>query len=506
MKILLIYITTIICSVILLTFGWYTYPSPGGDSVLYMPTSLSLTVGDGLISYFAPLPIQLDPVGENRVLVYTPLFFMIVGHLTWEPTAQAAFFLIALFSVLNLIIASVLFYKATTFDNRHLDWFATFLIIASIGGVCTTLVYQQSSGRPETLVTFWLLLGILVAIYTPPNYRWLPLGTMLGLLGATHPVGAVLSTWLVSIYFAVSYTLLPALRHLAQTAIVSIGVFVGIMLLGPYSILEVIAAIRQAAPLAGGAGESLILISSWITSPQRPFYGLIALLATGYLLFICAYRFQSIRAKLLFFPFVFLFLYSVYQFSILYPFRVYNLLILAPLWFITIIWLGTHDLPVQYKKVKQVSQFALLFVLALSTIGFIRHVILFPVFLDDSSTLSDAQSVVQEFVSDEVSSIGFTSSLWTLFDPDDYHRMYPVYPNGELSFPEVINPGEPLDIIIIQQNYSGNLQAPDISGYTRVYNSFVPHHQYLWGVKVANTTPGYAFAVYERDTANGTQE
>jgi hypothetical protein len=72
MKILLIYITTIICSVILLTFGWYTYPSPGGDSVLYMPTSLSLTVGDGLISYFAPLPIQLDPVGENRVLVFIP--------------------------------------------------------------------------------------------------------------------------------------------------------------------------------------------------------------------------------------------------------------------------------------------------------------------------------------------------------------------------------------------------------------------------------------------------
>jgi hypothetical protein len=87
-----------------------------------------------------------------------------------------------------------------------------------------------------------------------------------------------------------------------------------------------------------------------------------------------------------------------------------------------------------------------------------------------------------------------TPSLWVV--TEDYDRMT-VFPLAE-------GPRPGAGAVVIQQSYTGLASPPEVPGYRLVEDHFLPRPGLLLGVRVANTVPGYGYAVYRPDIAAAT--
>lgn len=489
-----------LCTGLLLLYGAHAYPLPTGDSVYFIPPTLSVANGDGMVQTLIAKDTQGANAVGKRMLWYPPLFFIVVGGLIWEPTYMAVSLVVALFSSLSLLIATWLLYTTTTLHGQSLTWYRTLLIILSIVGLCSALLYQQSRGRTESLVTCWLLLGALGAASTPPRSQWLPLGVGLGLMSATHFAGAMVATLLISAYFAVIYAFWPALRSILATVLLAGSIFLIIMINSPNGVSETFATTTRAAvdhALFRSTPGSLY--EAWIFHTQIPFYGLVFLASLGSLVFLGIRSMQSIKSKWLLTASVALLTFCVYQLSIPYPTRSYNIVLFAPLSFLVLIWLLTHHLPLVTLRQRTVH-LGLTIILALSTIGFARASVLYPVYLQQGMSLVEARRLWHTQDPGAPCSIGVSLALWGIVDPNDYWRVYPIHPDLVRMYAQPRFRGSP-EVLLIQQSHTGQTHPPDIAGYTLVSHTYIPHPFSIFGVRIANTVPGYAYALYSRTSA-----
>ncbi|HSG40946.1 MAG TPA: hypothetical protein VLE27_15005, partial [Thermoanaerobaculia bacterium] len=82
--------------------------------------------------------------------------------------------------------------------------------------------------------------------------------------------------------------------------------------------------------------------------------------------------------------------------------------------------------------------------------------------------------------------VAVTPSLWVI--SEEYERMT-VFPLAE-------GPPAGAGAVIVQQGYTGWTSPPALPGYRLAEDRFVPRPGLLLGVRIANTVPGYGYALY----------
>lgn len=451
----------------LLAFGASVFPIPTGDSHAFVPPALLLRAGGELRNPISDLARQLDPTGQARYLQYPPLFPWIVSRLMARPTPAAAFLAIAGINALNVIFCALLFARAA----RPLPGVTAMALL----GIATLLVGEQT-GRPEVLATLWVLLAIHVHLAMSPERSWLPVGVILGLLGATHPVGALLLGLLAVLAYAVRLPTGRALRMASGTLAVSLAVFVGILAASPYGLRETLEGLRRHGGAVAARSSQGTLIPYWITNPGGTLYALPYLLLIALLARRAARRELPVRSPALLAAALLPLLAVVWRTGVQIPELSYNVLLFAPAVFAANLRLagGAGGWPGRGTALAH----------GLTGLGYLRHLVLLGLFLAQGVPLAEARGAFRRLPAE--ARVAVTPSLWVV--AEDYERMT-VFPLAE-------GPRAGQDAVMVQQSYTGLTSPPPLPGYHLVENRFLPHPGRLLGIKVANTVPGYGYAVY----------
>ncbi len=305
----------------LLAFGASVFPIPSGDSHAFVPPALLLKAGGGLRNPISELARQLDPTGQARYLQYPPLFPWALSRLMARPTPAAAFLAIAGLNAVNVVLCALLFARAA----RSGPWAAALALLGT-----ATLLAGEQTGRPEVLATLWVLLAIHVHLALPPERSWLPAGVILGLLGATHPVGALLLGLLAVLAYAVRLPTGRALRVSCGTLAVSLAVFTGILAASPFGLRETLEGMRRHGGAVAARGSQGALVTYWISNPGGTLYALPYLLLLALLAWRIWRRDLAVRSPVLFTVALLPLLGVVWRAGIQIPELSYNVLLFAP--------------------------------------------------------------------------------------------------------------------------------------------------------------------------------
>jgi hypothetical protein len=197
-------------------------------------------------------------------------------------------------------------------------------------------------------------------------------------------------------------------------------------------------------------------------------------------LFVWGHR-RSIQSKTLFGTFLLLCI-GVLLYSLLKPGRVYNISVFAPLLFVP--FLAFDGLYIR----SWLARLCAIGILAGSCIGFVRTAALFPVFMRDGISLDKARiAFAQTLAGTDRRPIGISSGFWTL--SEEYSAMH--------LWERSLMPKES-SMLFYQQNYNGLLTPPAVlNGCLLEQDAFVHAPPLLFGMRLGNTVPGYAYARYD---------
>ncbi len=474
-------------ALLLFAFAGRAYPVPAGDSVFFITPALELATHGTLTNMLfidkTEMNNLIDPTGQNRFLFYPPLFPLALRALMFAPTPQAAFLAIALMNTLVVIFSALLFYK-TAAENGKISWGMVCIIALALLALMAGL--DIDNGRPELLARVWVVLAALVPFYAK-RYDWLWYGLLLGLMGATHTIGAVALFLIIGTVYAAKHRTKEALKRLVFVAGLGAMLAALIVTLGPFSLADTIHGIFAHAGAVRGSVTSAVgtaftvhnLVHFYLFSAMTPFYGLVILLmlGTGWF-FYRTYR-DRIKSRTLFI--ICTALLALVLAQIIYTVgHVFYISLFAPLIFAAFIAF--------FARTKRLGKWLTIAVLALVSLGIVRTALLFP-FMFQQPTLAEARMHFAEAAKalKEGEKIGVTGGLWTL--SENYEKMY-MYND----WPEP--PAEDTALVFFQERYSGLVMPPLIPGCrleTDKFSQDVPH---LFGIKLANTMPGYGYAVY----------
>jgi hypothetical protein len=463
-------------------FGSRVYPVPTGDSQAFLPPAILFAQGGGLRNPTAALTRSLDPTGQARYLQYPPLFQLVLARLMPRPEPSAAFLVLGLLSAANLLLAALLFGRIAA--GAPSPRWASSLAVATAGMGLTTVLLGQQTGRPEGLATFWLLLTAHTLALGRPRFVWPLCGLLLGLMGATHPMGGVLLGLLLTLIYAALLPPRVAVACLASILGTSLSVFSAVLAAGPFGIRATLEGIRHHAGLTLiGRHSTAGLTPYWLTNPGGTLYALPYLLLVAMAVPFLLARRHEIRSPWLFTAALALLAVVAWTIGVRSPELSYNLLLLAPLVLAANLWLALRS-----PRRRPLLLGATAIVQGATAIGYLRALVLFFYFLRQGAHLDAARRDFQRLLAATQGPISVTSSLWVL--SEDYERLRTL-PAEE---PDAATGG----ILVLQQTYSGLLAPQEIAGFRLVEDRFVRHPCKLLGVTLARTVPGYSFAVYVR--------
>lgn len=461
-----------------LLFAHHVYPVPTSDSYSFLPPALLLEAGRGLRNPLSELARSLDPQGA-RYLQYPPLFQGALALLMGSATARAAWLALAAINVANVLLTALLLARVARRDGIAAPA-RTPLLWASLLGAATALLGAQA-GRPEVLATTWALLSAHLHLLLPPERAWPAAGLLLGLMAATHPMGALLLGLLTVALYAVRLPLLPALARSAGTLGTGLALFAAVLAAGPFGLADSLAGMFHHATLVFGRRPSGgDLKTYWITNPGATFYALPYLWLPAALAWRAALgRGVPVRSPRLLAAALLPVLAITWSAGVRTPELVYNLLLFAPLVFAGIVHLASGS-----RRLSGAAAVAH----GASAIGYLRAVVLFGFFLYQGVPLDEARAGLRRTWT-EGELVAVTPSLWVA--AEEYDRMI-VFPFGAGEAPPRG------DVAMVQQNYSGRIEPPDLPGFALIEDRFVHRRCEIFGVPLARTTPGYGFALYRR--------
>ena len=483
LKISILGTLALLCA-LLLAYGYFSFPVPLEDSIVYLPPAINFCAGKGLINEVFPIAKVLDPLGQGRLIYNVPLFPWLLGKLMWQPTPQNAFFVISLLNSLSLCLSGFLFYHAATIRSR-INFCSTFLIMASLAGQ-QTLFTAHYGARPEILAILFVLLGITALILTSFRFQVPILGLALGCLGATHPSAAIIFAILIAFYFSFAKSGLSLILHLAGIYILSIISFTVLLILSPFPIKDILTGTLKHYRLIMQHLPAKTDWISYLTYANSTFYSVLILLSVllGLLFFFKSQK--NLRYPRQSFAFLFLLILVLFKLSF-FSTRIGPAFLFSPLCFSFLIYFLT-----QTGSRSLWFQWPVFFVIALTSVGAIRYGLLFPFYLSKGMSLESARDHFREIEKQHPESrFGITDPLWVLSENYDrftycqYLRERECHAKPEKFF------------LFWQQNGEGSLMPrPEINHLPlkeNFYSSEVPR---LFGIKLAHTMPGYFFAVY----------
>jgi hypothetical protein len=457
----------------------YEYPVWDGDSECFLPVAISLSHGDGLVNpIWRPMNVY-DESHPERLTWHGFLYPMLLAWLTPSPTYIGIRKVVSGIWILTLLLSSFAIYKKVS-RPEPLDWKHGCLLLASSLGIAGLL---SDGGRPELLVSLFLAAGLALAAVAPSRSHWLIFGSLLGLMMATSPVPAFLGILVLGVYACARLRVFEAIRFLLGTYSVGLAVFLLCFAMYPFSLKAWLigmalhskhAVIWIEGGLLHKMGEGPILLLFYSLLIIGCIAGLIA----------CVKYWRCVGWRSGFIIFLGLLIGATYYFAIRSPGRSYNMMTFSPV--IIFLLVTFYEQTAKNTQIKQSNSiyFAILFVCALCSLGFVRQAAVFPYFIKNGVSYSSAKEELNRLI-DSGESVGVTSGLFSLTEAIDRIRIFQTEPDGTYLF--------------VQQVNHGQLLPPKIPGYTMVKNTFSEVRPTLFGIKIANTCSGYNFAIYRLD-------
>jgi hypothetical protein len=133
-------------------------------------------------------------------------------------------------------------------------------------------------------------------------------------------------------------------------------------------------------------------------------------------------------------------------------------------------------------------------VFIMTSLGFVRTLVTFPEFLRRGVSYTDARTQIEDLRRSASGSILITPAIFGLFD--DYDGI------SVMVLPHHAVP-KTHDYVVFSQVGLARQTPPEIEGYVLIEDRFDHRPPRLFGIKVANSTHGYDYAVYQRDSLAG---
>lgn len=262
--------------------------------------------------------------GAHSIIGYPPLHSLLLVAIAPDASVDSVYLAIWIIEALAFALmglgAAIVVHRANPKGRVLLAGLAA-IAICSIGAL-------QFTGRPES--SFWLILslGCVYWVVTPQPRPWL-LGMLLGLLGATQALAAVLVAHAIVLWISIRVKSRAAITEIAIIAAIAVITF--LVAVGTfYGTATFLSFMIDASPEQGFWYLSTkALMDANILDYLRPFSSLLFALA----LIVAVYRIRStqIKSKALFVgASISLLVFSVFAFGIR-PHCTYNLHALAPL-------------------------------------------------------------------------------------------------------------------------------------------------------------------------------
>jgi hypothetical protein len=464
------------------------YPVPGGDAAVFMPAAINLKAGRGLTN---PLwEAEPDPTGRHRYLDHPALFQMVVSACMWKSETRNAFIVAAIFDALTLALYAAILCSAK-FAQRLISSIPGLVFLASSIFALAFLIFTDM-GRPEALSTLILCLAIAVVTWLPRKAWPVCLGFAVGAAAAIHPVHGIFIACMVGMAFLLTAPLPRAVRETMLAVTVALPFFWVLLSLSPYPLSETLRTVARHGALANAVDYPMSDLFVFYLK-LAPWSGLY-LLGLSLVLVWCAICFcgplqdritRSVRLGALL-----LTTFAFYFFSIRRPTASYYLVMLAPALaagavYLLDVYTGRRGgrsaaLPLRISAV-----FFSIFSLCLA-----RDVALFVDYRAEGVSFADAQRDFGQLVRSTNQEISVSESLWVV--ADEFERIR-IVEHGSVSG----------DLMVLQQAQRGSLSPPVIPGYRLLSQHFVSHPPRLFGLPIARTMPGYAFAVFAREASSG---
>ena len=517
---------TAVFSLLAVVFGYLVYPVNGtNDAIAFMPPSINFALHHELTNPVTKkFTDDSDPSGKERVLFYPPLFPMIVS-LFISPQLplsypRQAFLALGIMNMLSLVLTSLIFHKIATLYNKKLSWFAVaFIFLASI---ITLRASWGSGGRPETLARLFIATGVFAVLYMTASrsknrvleattqektlastssfpQKWINghtvlmgiLGSLLGLMAATHPGGTLLFAAAIGIFFSLEEGWRGALRDTALTSALGILVFLLLIQLSPFNVFEVIsgvalnAGVRTQVFTGLWSGTHLMQVLAYDFS--SPYKILLFLMMTTMLVFgIKVYREHRSKIKS---PFLFLFFCAVFAGLMAYFVTEgrngYVTIFFTPM-LAALLYSAIH---IFNTRMVQYGTAALLLLLAAVAA---RPIALFPFFIKDGVGIDAARAAFEKISSEHPSAeYLITFHMWGLSENYRATKNMSEYGPSDLPPHAMLIWGQ------TQDDYNAVTPPSNLWGCPIIQNNFVTKVPEVFGIRIAAATPSYAFAAYE---------
>ncbi len=471
-----------IYTVLIIQFAFNGYPGFIQDSTCFLPTVYFINHYHQLIN---PLyDAGIDPI-HHRFLFYPPLFPYVVAFINnlmpeFYNNMQITLAFIDLLSLLVLLVAVYVYSKKTElqFSNKLL----VFCIICLFA---LFSFYGVQEGRPEVLCKLFISCFVLNNVYQSKHFCNFNNGLLVALNLITSPVSTfyLMLITIGLIVFRNSFKLKPIAQTILGFAIV-VGVFT---IVYPYHIMELVKGLQQHSKNVivnrFSTDSFKNFISFYITYAYAPllvFNFLTAIVYTGYVVI------KKGRIVSLILLVALICLVSYFSFKDM-PMN-YNMLVLSPVFFFVIFVVFTSLLDKKKRDIKlNLLYVAILLLLLINSVGFIRKTLLFYSTQDSKVTFADFRKEFVEVANktDAGKKVCITFSLWP-YCLDKYKII-------------TLNATEPkIQYMMLQQLYSGSTEPQPQPKFQLIKNNFITKHPKLGKLPLGNTYPWFQTAIYER--------
>ena len=495
----------LLCLVIVVESS-HQYPVMDSDATWFWPPAISYARSHALIN---PLTTQFDPAGQGRLVYHGFLSEMVEGSVSVPATYTALRTVMTVILLLTLALFLVYLTQEATRRKPGLSAWDAWLLVACLGAFTT---YSDDLGRPELFTTLLLLAGLLLLKKLPERWEALCLGVTTGLAAAANPLPGILIFLIACVFLCLKHPAGRAMTRLVSAGLLAAVVFFSCFLIYPYPFRDWVAGMllnsryQMIRPDTGGGFYYLFLF------PNRTFLGGILILA------LCAAVVQWKRCwrKIEFkggaILFTVLLSLVIWKTSLATPVRAYGLIALSPIAFALIVrWFDDLRLPrasagagltVQGQGSVRLSQrglaakwasAAIIFLISLGSIGYLREVAALPTFLRSGLPYSVARRDLMRFRAQHPGKIGITGGMFTL--TEDYANIGAY--RDTLDNATGLQAGD-FDYLMVQQTYRGQLLPPFIPGYRLMFSNFSFVQARLFRLKLGNTPQGYNYAFYEK--------
>jgi len=488
-------IAAVVSCLLIVLSALYMFPLPGTDARAFIPPAIRYSSGAGLDNPISPLAFDTDLQNQDRFYFYTPLFPWLVGFLMPKATTQAAFMVAAIMRVVAVAWLSFLLVKIANRTRTGLN--STVAIVIALMVFSYAGMFLPTVGRPEILASIFLVAGVTIVLYTKGLVEAILQGCIFGLLGATHPAGAVIAVAVFGLSCAVKYRYLNALR---QTTIVTVlGVLVCLVLISisPNGLLDTLAGLKihSDMQIERNIGSVLNVIKYWVFWPDRFFFGPILVLT----LFLFSaegwFHYKKISSPLLSLIWLLIIFFLIWFFGVRVPPTSYNLAMFQPITYCVLIYLLFRVQTVKVSKRKVVRSLACLMLLA-SLVSPVRTILMYQSMLSTGKTYAAARNQIETAIADG-QFIFFTGSTWAL--SENYEHMWPWKSDWKRSSPP---PSE--DKFLLQQEArTGQFRLPENASLELEWRSF--EKPKFFGLPLSRSPSGYGFSLWELNNGSAPQ-